>query len=757
MIRWEQREDGIVVLTLDDPAQSANTINARYIEAMGATVDRLRAERDTITGVVITSGKPNGFLLGMDLKDFTAGAAGPFGDGAAGGGGASDGAAGGGGAAGSATDGASGVGAGATRPISRRVYELAGIVKDQFRRLETLGRPVVAAINGTALGGGFEVPLACHHRVVLDSPSIRLGLPEVTLGLLPGGGGVTRVVRLLGVQDALTKVLLQGQRLRPAQALEIGLVDELATTPEELIDKAVAWIAANPRAAQPWDRPGYRLPGGRPTDKAMAMALPAFPATLRKQLKGAHYPAPHAILCAAVEGAQVDIDTALRIEGRWFASLVDTPVQRNMTQAFFFDLQHLNRGGSRPAAEPSRVSKVGVIGAGMMGSGIAYACARRGIDVVLVDVSLTAAEKGRDYSRKLLDKAVSRGRSTAERRDATLARITPTDRIDDVAGCDMVIEAVFEDLALKHETYRKLAAVLDPDAVIASNTSSLPITSLAEALDRPERFLGLHFFSPVDKMPLVEIIRGKATSDQTLARGYDLVRQIDKTPIVVNDSRGFFTSRVFGAYILEGLAMLAEGVPAASVEQAALQAGYPVGPLAVVDEVTLTLPRKLRDEARRAGVRTPSHPGEAVLDVMVERYRRTGKAAGAGFYDYPGDGSPKRLWPGLAEAFGTPSGPPAVPMRDLRERLLVVEALEAVACLDEGVLEAVPDGNIGSIFGIGFPAWTGGVLQYVDQYPGGVAGFVARAEELAQRYGERFRPSATLRERAERGEPIRTR
>ncbi len=772
MIRYDRRPDGIVVLTLDDPQRSVNTMTAGYVAAMGAALDRLDKERsaggpDAPTGVIITSGKSNGFMLGMDLKEFTApdraGAtgAGPF--------------------SGRGTDGTgpfSGRGTGGTGPspgratsMAEAMYAATGVVKDQFRRLERLGIPVVAALNGTALGGGLEIALACHHRIVLDDPGIRLGLPEVTLGLLPGGGGVTRVVRMLGVQEALTSVLSQGQRLRPAKARELGLVDDIAATPDELLDKAVAWIGAHPGATQPWDAPGYRMPGGRPSDKALAMLLPAFPATLRKQLKGAHYPAPHAIMCAAVEGAAVDVDTALRVESRWFASLVDTPVQRNMTQAFFFDLQHVNRGGSRPdVPEEFRVDRVGVIGAGMMGAGIAYACASRGIEVVLVDVSMAAAERGKEYSRRLLEKAVRRGRVDAAGRDATLDRITPTGALGDVVDCGLIVEAVFEDLALKQETYRRLAAILDPAVVIASNTSSLPITSLAQALDDPERMVGLHFFSPVERMPLVEIIRGRRTSPATLARGYDLVRQIGKTPIVVNDSRGFFTSRVFGTYVLEGLAMLAEGVPAASIEQAALQAGYPVGPLAVVDEVTLTLPVKLRAEARAAGVETPSHPGEAVLDRMVAA-GRTGKAAGRGFYDYPGDG-PKRLWPGLAEMFGTRSGPPAVPMRDMRERLMFAEALESVRCLTEGVLESVPDGNIGSLFGVGFPPWTGGVLQYVDGYdpsaaagaqphpdlersPVGVAGFVARARELAARYGERFTPPADLVEVAGRGGTLR--
>jgi 3-hydroxyacyl-CoA dehydrogenase/enoyl-CoA hydratase/3-hydroxybutyryl-CoA epimerase len=710
MIRWEQREDGIVILTLDDPEQNTNTMNLRYLEAMASTMDRLEAEKASITGVVVTSAK-DGFLAGADLRDL-------------------------------ASAGASGASSGEN--IGVLGYRAAETAKGQFRRLEKLGKPVVAALNGTALGGGFELGLACHHRVAVDRPDARFGLPEVTLGLLPGGGGVVRVTRMLGVQDALLNVLMQGQRMRPAQAKQNGLIDELVSSRDDLVPRAVEWIQANPSAAQPWERGGYKMPGGRPTDRSLATMLPAFPANLRKQLKGAHYPAPLAIMCAAVEGASVDVDTAMRIESRWFASLVGTPVQRSMTKAFFFDLGHLNRGGSRPKDVPrGTAQRVGVVGAGMMGAGIAYACARAGIEVVLVDVSLEAAERGKAYSKKILDKAVSRGHSTSDKRDAHLARITPAADLSDLAGCDVVIEAVFEDLDLKRETFTKVASIVGPDALLASNTSSLPVTSIAEAVPDPTAFLGLHFFSPVDKMALVEIVRGRKTSDATLARGYDLVRQIDKTPIVVNDSRGFFTSRVFGTYVLEGLALLAEGVPAASVEQAALQAGYPVGPLAVIDEVTLTLSRHIRDEARKAGAEVPVHPGESVVDRMLDEYGRTGKSAGKGFYDYPDDGSPKHLWPGLAEAFGSVV-PPPLDMRDMQERLMFAEVIESVRCLDEGVLTGVEDGNIGSIFGIGFPAWTGGVLQYVEQYQGGVGGFVARARELADRYGDRFTPPDSL-------------
>jgi len=706
MITWDHQPDGVVVLTLDDPEQSTNTMNTRYSAAMTSTVDRLEAEKDTITGVVITSAK-DGFLAGADLRDVTA-------------------------AIEAGTD------------IAPAMYAEVERAKAQFRRLERFGRPVVAALNGTALGGGFELGLACHHRIAVDRRDARFGLPEVSLGLLPGAGGVTRVTRMLGVTDALLKVLAEGKPLRPGQALDLHLIDELVDTREELLPRALAWIAGHPDAAQPWDRPGYRMPGGRPSDASLASMLPSFPANLRKQLKGANYPAPLAILCATVEGAQVDFDTALRIESRWFATLVGTRVQRNMTQAFFFDLGRLNRGASRPKdIEPSTIDRVGVVGAGMMGAGIAYACARAGLEVVLVDVDLAAAQRGKAYSQTVLDKAVAKGRTTVDTRDAHLARITPAADLSALAGCDAVIEAVFEDLALKQETFTRVLAIVGSTTLLASNTSTLPITSIASALPDPAALVGLHFFSPVDRMPLVEIVRGQQTSDATLARGYDLVRRIAKTPIVVNDPRGFFTSRVFGTYVMEGIALLGEGVPAASVEQAALQAGYPVGPLAVTDEVTLTLGRHVRDEARKAGAAAPTHPGERVVDAMIDRYDRPGKSSGRGFYDYPTDGSPKRLWPGLAEAFGAVV-PAPVDMTDMQERLLFAEALESVRCLDEGVLASPADGNIGSLFGIGFPAWTGGVLQFVRTYPGGVAGFVARARELADRYGERFTPPDSL-------------
>ncbi len=715
-IRWEQDADQIVTLVLDDPDQSANTMNAAFADSLEAVVERLEAERESVRGVIVTSAKKT-FFAGGDLRDLIR----------------------------------------ATPATAGQVFDGGMRVKRLLRRLETLGKPVVAAINGAALGGGYEIALACHHRVALDAKGSKIGLPEVTLGLLPGGGGVVRTVRLLGITDALLKVLLQGTQYSPRRALEAGLIHHVSGSRQEMLQQARAFIDANPQAEQPWDAKGYRIPGGTPAHPKFAANLPAFPANLKKQLGGAPYPAPRDILAAAVESTQVDFANAELIEARYFTELACGPISKNMIQAFFFDMQAVNSGASRPDGFVNRpVRRVAVLGAGMMGAGIAYSCARAGIDVLLKDVSVEAAERGKAYSAGLLDKAVARGRSTEAQRDELLARITPTADPADLAGCDAVIEAVFEDPALKHKVFQEIQEVIAPDALLCSNTSTLPITLLAEGVARPDDFVGLHFFSPVDKMPLVEIIRGERTGDEALARAFDLVRQIRKTPIVVNDSRGFFTSRVIGQFINEGVAMVAEGVEPASVEQAAAQAGYPAKVLSLMDELTLTLPRKIRNESRRAveeagGTYRP-HPAEAVIDRMVEEFERPGRAGGAGFYDYQ-DGRRTRLWPGLREHFTKPDV--RIPFQDMVERMLFSEAIDSVRCLDEKVLTSVADANIGSILGIGFPAWTGGVLQYVNGYEGGLPGFVARARELRAAYGERFEPPASLVERAERGEAYR--
>ncbi|QKW10214.1 enoyl-CoA hydratase/isomerase family protein [Streptomyces sp. NA04227] len=712
-IRWEQDETGVVTLVLDDPDQSANTMNAAFRTSLTAIADRLEAEKESVRGVIFTSAKKT-FFAGGDLRDLIQ----------------------------------------VTPETAQLVYEGGLEIKRDLRRIETLGVPVVAAINGAALGGGYEIALACHHRVALDASGSKIGLPEVTLGLLPGGGGVVRTVRLLGIADALLKVLVQGTQYNPKRALDNGLVHELAATPEELIAKARAFVDANPESAQPWDKPGYKIPGGTPKNPSFAANLPAFPANLRKQTAGANYPAVRNILAAAVEGTLVDFATAEKIEARYFVELAAGQVSKNMIQAFFFDLQAVNSGANRPKdIDKSEVRKVAVLGAGMMGAGIAYSCARAGIEVVLKDVSAEAAAKGKAYSEGLCAKAVAKGRTTQEKADALLARITPTAEAADLAGCDAVIEAVFESTELKHKVFQEIQDVVAPDALLCSNTSTLPITGLAEGVKRQEDFIGLHFFSPVDKMPLVEIIKGERTGDEALARAFDLVRQISKTPIVVNDSRGFFTSRVIGHFINEGVSMVGEGIEPASVEQAAAQAGYPAKVLSLMDELTLTLPRKIRLETKAAieaeGGTWIVHPAEQVIDRMVEEFERPGRSGGAGFYDYE-DGKRTALWPGLREHFTKPGH--EIPFKDMQERMLFSEALDTVRLIEEGVLTSVADANIGSIMGIGFPAWTGGVLQYINGYEGGLPGFVARARELAATYGERFEPTALLVEKAEKGE-----
>ncbi|CAN5395619.1 3-hydroxyacyl-CoA dehydrogenase NAD-binding domain-containing protein [soil metagenome] len=708
-IQWDKDADGIVTLTLDDPTGSANVMNEHYQESMHNAVEKLVAEKDSITGVVITSAKKT-FFAGGDLKAMIN--VGP--------------------------------------DNAEQAFEQVETIKADLRKLETLGKPVVAAINGAALGGGLEIALATHHRIAADVKGSVLGLPEVTLGLLPGGGGVTRTVRMLGIQNAFMTVLSQGTRFKPAKAKEVGLVDELVGSVDELVPAAKAWIKANPDAfEQPWDKKGYKMPGGTPSSPGLAAILPSFPALLRKQLKGAPMPAPRAILDAVVEGAQVDFDTASRIESRYFTSLVTGQVAKNMIQAFFLDMQAISSGASRPdGIEKKQIKKIGVLGAGMMGAGIAYVSAKAGYEVVLKDVAIEAAEKGKNYSEKIEAKALERGKTTQEKSDALLARITPTADAADFAGVDFVIEAVFESQDLKHKVFQEIEDIVDPDALLGSNTSTLPITGLATGVKRQEDFIGIHFFSPVDKMPLVEIIKGEKTSDEALARVFDYTLAIGKTPIVVNDSRGFFTSRVIGTFVNEALAMLGEGVEPASIEQAGSQAGYPAPPLQLSDELNMELMQKIAIATRlgeeAAGRVHKPHPAEDVVNKMIEAGRPS-RLKGAGFYEYV-DGKRTGLWPGLRDTFK--SGASTPPLQDMIDRMLFAEALETQKCLDENVLMTTADANIGSILGIGFPPWTGGSAQYIVGYEGaggvGKEAFVARAKELAAKYGDRFNPPASL-------------
>jgi 3-hydroxyacyl-CoA dehydrogenase/enoyl-CoA hydratase/3-hydroxybutyryl-CoA epimerase len=707
-IRYEKGRDRIVVLTIDMPGQSANTMNAVYRDAMAACVARLVADKESIAGVIITSAKKT-FFAGGDLNELIK------------------------------------VG----KPEAEVFYHRVLSLKGQLRALETLGKPVVAAINGAALGGGWEICLACHHRVALDSPSVQIGLPEVTLGLLPGGGGVVRMVRMLGLEKALP-YLLEGKKISPQQALKAHLIDELAADPDELLAKARAWIIANPAVKQRWDMSGYHIPGGASSHPKVAQMLAIAPSILRSKTYGC-LPAPEKILCAAVEGAQVDFDTAQLIETRYFTELTTGQVAKNMIGTFWFQLNEINAGSSRPQGfAPYVTRKVGVLGAGMMGAGIACVSAVAGIEVVLKDINLSAAEKGKARTAAILDKKVARGQLTVEQRDITLARIKTTELDADLVGCDLIIEAVFEDRELKAKVTSAAQRVAGTDAVIASNTSTLPISGLATAVPQQEKFIGLHFFSPVEKMPLVEIIRGANTSDETLARGFDFVLQIKKTPIVVNDSRGFFTSRVFGTFTNEGIAMLGEGICAPMIETEARKAGMPIGPLAISDEVSLSLMSHIRKQTAKdlqaEGKSLTLHPAFAVIDLLLNEYKRPGKAAGGGFYDYPA-GRQKHLWPELKKCFEKADG--QISAQDIRDRLLFVQAIETVRCVEEGVLHSTADANIGSIFGIGFAAWTGGALQFINQY--GLKDFIARARYLAEQYGERFAPPALLLEKAAQG------
>ncbi|WP_454792127.1 3-hydroxyacyl-CoA dehydrogenase NAD-binding domain-containing protein [Mycolicibacterium lutetiense] len=708
-IQWDKDADGIVTLTLDDPTGSANVMNEHYKESMHKAVERLVAEQDSITGVVITSAKKT-FFAGGDLKGMMN--IGPN--------------------------------------DAAEAFEMVETIKADLRKLETLPKPVVAAINGAALGGGLEIALTTNHRIAADVKGSQIGLPEVTLGLLPGGGGVARTVRMFGIQKAFMEVLSQGTRFSPSKAKDTGLVDELVGSVEELIPAAKAWIKANPEAhTQPWDVKGYKMPGGTPSSPALAAILPSFPALLRKQLKGAPMPAPRAILDAAVEGAQVDFDTASRIESRYFVSLVTGQTAKNMIQAFFLDLQAINGGASRPEGiAKQEIRKIGVLGAGMMGAGIAYVSAKAGYDVVLKDVTQEAADKGKAYSEAIEAKALKRGKTTEEKSAALLAKITPTADPQDLKGVDFVIEAVFENQELKHKVFQEIEDIVEPNALLGSNTSTLPITGLATGVKRQEDFIGIHFFSPVDKMPLVEIIKGEKTSDEALARVFDYTLAIRKTPIVVNDSRGFFTSRVIGTFVNEALAMLGEGVAPASIEQAGSQAGYPAAPLQLSDELNLELMHKIavatKEGIEAAGGTYEKQMNEVVVEKMIE-LGRPSRLKGAGFYEYV-DGKRTQLWPGLKETFN--SGSVELPLQDMIDRMLFAEALETQKCIDEGVLTSTADANIGSIMGIGFPPYTGGSAQFIVGYEGaggvGKAAFVARAKELAAKYGDRFLPPASL-------------
>jgi len=705
-IQYLKNDDGIIILTLDSPNQSANTMNADFRVALENIVSKLKSET-SITGIIFRSAKKT-FFAGGDLDELIQ----------------------------------------ARLEDATPFFEMIQKMKAEFRHIETLGVPVVAALNGTALGGGWEIALGCHARIALNDPKTKFGLPEVTLGLLPGGGGIVRMVRLLGLQNAFP-FLMEGKQFGVDKAKSLGLIQDIAETPEELMDKAIAWVKEHPKSQQPFDVKGYKIPGGDPKTPAVAQMLAIAPAMLRDKTKGC-YPAPEAIMAAAVEGAQVDVDTALTIESRYFTYLATGQVSKNMIGTFWHGMNAIKAGASRPKDVAKwQASKVGVLGAGMMGAGIAYSTAIKGVPVVLKDVSAENAEKGKAYSQKLLDKKVSQGRMTAEKRDQVLSLITATASAEDLKGCDLIIEAVFENQELKAKVTQEAEAFLVEGGVMASNTSTLPITGLANASKDQANFIGLHFFSPVDKMQLVEIIKGKNTSAETLAKAYDYVQQIGKIPIVVNDSRGFFTSRVFGTFVQEGLRLLHEGVHPARIEMAALKAGMPVGPLAIQDEVALTLSEHVANETRKAlqaeGKDLPRSGADDVIQTMIHTFDRKGKAAGAGFYDYP-EGGKKHLWEGLNHWKQDVD----ISEQEMIDRFLFVQSLDTLRCYEENVLESVIDANIGSIFGIGFAPWTGGAIQFLNQY--GLDQAVQRANELEAKYGERFKAPQRLVESVPSGQ-----
>ncbi|WP_062262185.1 3-hydroxyacyl-CoA dehydrogenase NAD-binding domain-containing protein [Endozoicomonas arenosclerae] len=707
---YEKDADGIVTITMDMEG-SVNAMTEEYRGTMEDTVTRLEAE-ESMTGVVFASAK-DVFFAGGNLNELVE-----------------------------------------AQPGDEEDYmEGLEAVKGHFRRLEKLPVPVVAAINGAALGGGFELCLGCNYRIAWNNRSVKLGLPEVNLGLLPGAGGIVRTVNMLGLQNALPYIM-EGKQITPDKALEAGLINELVDTKEELVSRAKAWILENKdneeAKSQPWDRKGHKIPGGDTNNPQVAQLLVMSPAMLLQKTKGL-MPAPETILDCAAEAARLSFDGALKVESRGLTKLVMTPVAKNMITTFFFQMNQVNGGASRPKGiEKTDVKKVGVLGAGVMGQGIALVSAMAGIEVVLKDLTVESAEKGKAYSDKTLSKRVARGRMTEEKKAGILSLIKPTANNEDLQGCDLIIEAVFEDINLKKKIVQETEPFLAENGTYGSNTSSLPIGRLAEASLNPENFIGIHFFSPVDKMPLVEIICGDKTSQETLAKAFDYSQKIKKTPIVVNDSFGFFTSRTFGSYLDEGVQLLKEGFHPVALDNLANSIGMPLGPLAIYDEVSLSTSLKASASAEELGlldVHGDSTITRGVMSTMVEEHGRGGRHQGGGFYQYGEDGS-KEIWPGLYDLYYNKDL--EIPSEDVKDRLLFRQVIEALKGLQEGVVHSVADANIGTIMGIGAPAWTGGLIQFVNTY--GTQKFVDRATELAEKYGDRFAPPAIAVEKAEKGE-----
>ena len=722
-IKYEINEESVgkvATVTFDEPDSAVNTMSTQWNEDMTELVAKLTADKATLKGIILASNKKT-FFAGADLKGTMR----------------------------------------QTNPDPKEVFTRIEGTKKKFRTLELLGVPIATCLNGAALGGGFEVALLGHFRVAVDDSKILLGLPEVTLGLLPGAGGVTKMTRHLGLQAAMPYVV-EGKTFSPSEAQAMGLVHALvkpgAESAADMRKAALAWMATSPTAQHPWEAKDYKVPGGTSANPKIASMLAVAPAMLKAKTRGL-YPAPQAIMSCMVDGLSVDLDTALRIESRYLAQLFVGANARAMITTFF-NMNAIKSGQSRPKDVPKyKPSKVGILGAGMMGAGIAWSQASRGISTVLKDVSSEKAELGKAYSKKLSDERVAKsGMSPYDQKDL-LDRIKATESAADLQGCDLIIEAVFENRDLKATVTKEAEPMLAAGGFFASNTSTLPISGLAKASAKPEKYIGIHFFSPVDKMKLVEIIRGKQTDDETVARAFDYVQAIGKIPIVVNDSRGFFTSRVFGTFVMEGVAMLSEGIPAAAIENAGVQCGMPVGPLAVIDETSMSLSVHVMEQTKAdfaaEGKPYVATPGQLLVEKMVKEIKRPGRAGGGGFYDYPSKdaakaGAKKALWPGLVAQFEKPGA--AWNITDLKDRILYRQAVETARCLSEGVLTSVHDANIGSIFGIGFPAWAGGAMQFI--YGMGIEAFEKRAAELAVKFGDGFALTTDVKEAIRRFTPV---
>ena len=710
--------DGIALVTWNMPGRSMNVIDAKVMEELTAIVEKVATDA-AIKGAVLTSGK-DAFCAGADLTMLET----------------------------QSRAFAAMLKSQGEEAANKQLFEESRKLSRIARRMETSGKPWVAALNGTAMGGGFELALACHHRVASENDKTRLGLPEIKVGLFPGGGGTQRIARMMPPADAL-QYLLKGDQLRLNRAKTMKLVDEIVP-PGELVQKAKDWIKAGGKPTAPWDIDGFKLPGGAVYSKAGMMVFPPANALYRRETYD-NYPAARAIMQVVYEGLQLPMDQALQVESRYFAKILRSPEAAAMIRSLFVSMQELNKGARRPAGVPVKpIKKIGVLGAGFMGAGVAYVTAQAGIDVVLIDRDQEAADKGKAHSQKLITDQIKRGRATDADRDALLAHITATPDYAALKDCDLIVEAVFEDRKVKEEVIAKVQAVIGNQTIFGSNTSTLPITSLAKTFKDTPRFIGIHFFSPVDRMMLVEVIMGKKTGDAALAMALDYVRAIRKTPIVVNDSRGFYTSRVVGTYIREGHLMLTEGVPAAMIENVGRMAGMPVGPLSLNDEVAVDLAWKvLKATEADLGAEAIDPRQKALLEDMVEKRGRYGRKNGKGFYDYPQSG-PKRLWPGLIELQPVKLDPDTIDVDELKHRLLAIQALESARCVEEGVVTDMREADVGSILGFGYAPFTGGTISYIDGM--GTRAFVDMCNGLAKKYGPRFKPGKLLREMAKTGD-----